>query len=49
MEFGIEKCAIIVVKNGKRQLTDGMETAKSRQDLKARRKGNLQIFGDIES
>ena len=25
MEFGIEKCAMLVMKNGKRQLTDGME------------------------
>ena len=25
MEFGIEKCAILVIKSGKRQLTDGME------------------------
>ena len=24
-EFGIEKCAILVMKRGKRQLTDGME------------------------
>ena len=25
MEFGIEKCAMFVMKSGKRQLTDGME------------------------
>ena len=25
MEFGIEKCAILVMKSGKRHLTDGME------------------------
>ena len=25
MEFGIEKCAALVMKSGKRQLTDGME------------------------
>ena len=25
MEFGIEKCAILVIKSGKRQLTDEME------------------------
>ena len=25
MEFGIEKCAMLVMKRGKRQLTDGME------------------------
>ena len=25
IEFGIEKCAMLVIKSGKRQLTDGME------------------------
>ena len=25
MEFGIEKCAIFVIKSGKRQLTDGIK------------------------
>ena len=25
MEFGIEKCAMLVMKRGKRQLTNGME------------------------
>ena len=25
MEFGIEKCTMLVMKSGKRQLTDGME------------------------
>ena len=25
MEFGIEKCAVLVMKSGKRHLTDGME------------------------
>ena len=25
MEFGIEKCALLVMKSGKRHLTDGME------------------------
>ena len=25
MEFGIEKCTMLVMKNGKRQMTDGME------------------------
>ena len=25
MEFGIEKCAMLVMKSGKRHLTDGME------------------------
>ena len=25
MEFGIEKCAMLVIKSGKRHITDGME------------------------
>ena len=25
MEFGIEKCAMLVMKNGKRHMSDGME------------------------
>ena len=25
MEFGLEKCAMLVMKNGKRHMTDGME------------------------
>ena len=28
MEFGIEKCAMLVMKSGKRQVTDGMELPK---------------------
>ena len=28
MEFGIEKCAMLVMKSGKRQQTDGMELPK---------------------
>ena len=27
MEFGIEKCAMLVMKNGKRHLTDGMNVS----------------------
>ena len=45
MEFGIEKCAILVTKSGKRPLTDGTEL--SNQDLNARRKRNLQILGHL--
>ena len=47
MEFGIEKCAMLVMKNGKRQLTDGMEQLNKdkiktlAENEKARRKRNL--------
>ena len=29
MEFGIEKCALLVMKSGKRHLTDGIELPRS--------------------
>ena len=45
MEFGIEKCVMLVIKSGKWHLTDGMELPS--QDKKARRKRNLQIFGHV--
>ena len=32
MEFGIEKCAMLVMKSGKRHMTDGMKLPKSRQN-----------------
>ena len=32
MEFGIEKCALLVMKSGKQHLTDGTGTIKSRQN-----------------
>ena len=46
MEFGIEKCAIIVMKRGKRHITDGMDVPN--QDKSSRRKRNLQILGHFE-
>ena len=35
MEFGIEKCTMLVIKSGKGHMTDGMEL---RQNSNARRK-----------
>ena len=32
MEFGIKKCAMLAMKSGRRHLTDGNVTTKSRQD-----------------
>ena len=40
MEFGIEKCAMLVMKSGKRHLTDVME-------LPNQDEGNLQILGHL--
>ena len=47
MEFGIEKCAMLVMKSGKRQLTDGMELSNKDKIKNARRKRNLQILGHL--
>ena len=32
MEFGIKKCAILIMKSGKRHMTDGKEKTKSRKN-----------------
>ena len=42
MEFGIEKCALLVMKSGKWN-----RTTKSREDRNARRKRDLQIFRNL--
>ena len=46
MEFGIEKFTMIVMKSSKRHITEGVKLPNHQN---ARRKGNLQIFGDIAS
>ena len=40
MEFGVEKCAMLVMKSGKRHMTDGME--RSNQD-------NIRTLGENET
>ena len=45
MEFGIEKCAMLVMKSGKRHLTDGMELPNKDRIRTLREKGNLKILG----
>ena len=49
MEFGIEKCAMVIIKSGKRQMTKRIELPKQEKNQNARRKGNLQILGNIGS
>ena len=46
MEFGIEKCAMLVMKSGKQHMTEGIELP-NQGNQNARRKGNVQILGDI--
>ena len=36
MEFGIEKCALLVMKSGKQHLTDGIELPNKEQSQKTR-------------
>ena len=47
IEFGIEKCAILEMKNGKRHMTEG--TAILNQEKNQNDQGNLQILGNIGS
>ena len=47
MEFGIEKCAMLVMKSGKRQLTDGMELPNKDKIKSLAEKRNLQIRGHL--
>ena len=49
MEFVIGKCAILIMKTGKRQMTEGIELPSQEKNHKAWRKGNLQIFGNVGS
>ena len=48
MECGIEKCAMIIIRNGKRQMPPGIELP-YQNIFKTRRKGNLQVLGNIGS
>ena len=47
MEFGIEKCAMLVMKSGKRHLTDGMELPNQNKNRTFAKKRNLQILGHL--
>ena len=49
MEFGIEKCAMLITRSVKRQMTEGRERINQEKNQKARRKGKLLILGNIEA
>ena len=49
MEFSIEKCAMLVIKSGKRHVTEGLELRNQEKNQTARRKRNLQILGNFGS
>ena len=47
MDFGIEKCAMLVMKSGKRHMTDGIELPNHDRIRTLEEKWNLQILGHI--
>ena len=49
MEFGIEKCAMLVMKSGKRHLTDGMELPNLDQFRTLREKETYKYLGILEA
>ena len=46
MEFGIEKSSILIMKSGKRQITEGIELP---QQGKSRTFGKIEVFGELRS
>ena len=47
MEFGLEKCATLVMKSGRWHLSDGMERENQDKIITLGKKGNLQILGHL--
>ena len=48
MEFGIEKCAMLVMRSGKRQLTDGMELPKKDKKKTVAENETYKYLGILE-
>ena len=49
MEFGIEPCALLIMKSGEKEIMVGIEPANSESHLKARRERKQQLIGNIGS
>ena len=49
MEFGIEKCAIQIMRNGKRQKTDGIELPNQERIRILGKKENHKYLGKVEA
>ena len=49
MEFGIEKCAMLVMKSGKRHLANGMELLNQDKIRKLREKETKKYLGILEA
>ena len=48
-EFGIEKCALLIMKNGKRHLTDGMELPNQEKIRTLREKETYKYLGILKA
>ena len=49
MEFGIEKCAMLVMKSGKRHMTDGMELPNHERIRTLEEKETFTYLGILEA
>ena len=49
MEFGLEKCAMIVIKSGKQHLTDGMELPNQDMIRRLREKETYKYLDILEA
>ena len=49
MEFGIEKCALLVMKSGKRHLTDGIELPNQDKIRTLAENGTFKYLGTLEA
>ena len=49
MEFGIEKCVLLVMKNDKRQLTDGIEQPNQDKIRKLAENETYKYLGILEA
>ena len=48
IEFGLEKCAILIMKSGKRKMTEGIELLNEEKIRTLREKETYKYFGIIE-
>ena len=44
MEFGKKKCTILIMRNGKRQITEELKQPNEEKNQKSQRKGNVGIL-----
>ena len=49
MKFSREKCAMLVMRSGKGQLTEGIELTNGEKNQNSWKKGSSQIVGNIGS